>query len=266
MIVGISRAEVFSPHSVDRDSAIFNAVTVRLREKGFQVTTVCEDEEIPCGVECYFSMGRRKSTVERLKGFEDAGATVINSGYGVEACARKRLVETMRANHIPMPPEEGDCGYWVKRGDAAAQSKGDVVFAIDKKALEDVKASFRCRGIRDVVVSAHVKGDLVKFYGVRGVGFFTTCYPNDDGVSKFGDESRNGVPQHYRFSTEKLQCVAEKLSGLVRTPVYGGDCIVGEDGSFRIIDFNDWPSFSRCRDEAAKAIAELIEMQKLNNK
>ena len=37
--------------------------------------------------------------------------------------------------------------------------------------------------------------------------------------------------------------------------VYGGDCIVREDGTFCIIDLNDWPSFSRCREEAAKAIA-----------
>ena len=33
-----------------------------------------------------------------------------------------------------------------------------------------------------------------------------------------------------------------------------------EDGSYVIIDFNDFPSFSRCRDEAAKAIVELIRM------
>ena len=39
---------------------------------------------------------------------------------------------------------------------------------------------------------------------------------------------------------------------------YGGDCIVDEDGTIRIIDFNDWPSFAPCRDTAAKYIAESI--------
>ena len=39
---------------------------------------------------------------------------------------------------------------------------------------------------------------------------------------------------------------------------YGGDAIVRADGSFCIIDFNDWPSFSRCRDEAADAIAAFV--------
>lgn len=29
---------------------------------------------------------------------------------------------------------------------------------------------------------------------------------------------------------------------MLNVPVYGGDCVVSEDGSIRIIDFNDWPS------------------------
>ena len=37
--------------------------------------------------------------------------------------------------------------------------------------------------------------------------------------------------------------------------IYGGDAVVRRDGSFCMIDFNDWPSFSRCREEAALAIA-----------
>jgi len=49
------------------------------------------------------------------------------------------------------------------------------------------------------------------------------------------------------------------LARAVGIKVYGGDCIVGEDGSFCIIDFNDWPSFSRCREDAATAIATLIK-------
>jgi hypothetical protein len=39
--------------------------------------------------------------------------------------------------------------------------------------------------------------------------------------------------------------------------VYGGDCVVRADGSFAIIDFNDWPSFACCREEAAETISSL---------
>ena len=43
-----------------------------------------------------------------------------------------------------------------------------------------------------------------------------------------------------------------------RLPVFGGDFIVDPDGVARLIDLNDWPSFSACREEAADAIARLV--------
>ena len=110
------------------------------------------------------------------------------------------------------------------------------------------------RGITDVVTQAHVKGDVVKFYGVEGTGFFRYYYSGDDIETKFGDEERNGKPQYYSFSSSNLQADAEKLACLLQTPIYGGDAIVREDSSYVIIDFNDFPSFSRCREKAAKAI------------
>ena len=48
------------------------------------------------------------------------------------------------------------------------------------------------------------------------------------------------------------------LAAAVGLQIYGGDMIVTNDGSLYMIDFNDWPSFSRCREEAAEAIARLI--------
>ena len=39
---------------------------------------------------------------------------------------------------------------------------------------------------------------------------------------------------------------------------YGGDAIISDSGEIHIIDINDWPSFSICREEAAKAIADYI--------
>ncbi len=148
-------------------------------------------------------------------------------------------------------------GYWLKRGDGAAQCRGDVVFAADKTALERAIAAFRQRGITSYTVSAHVEGDVVKFYGVDG-GFFRYYYPTDDGQTKFGDEQHNGAAHHYAFSVTALQLTVQRLAAAVGVSVYGGDCIVGSDGTFCIIDFNDWPSFSRCRAEAAEAIAALV--------
>ena len=100
---------------------------------------------------------------------------------------------------------------WLKRGDQAAQSQGDVVFAPNREALEQEKEKMQQRGISQYVVSAHVVGDLVKFYGVQGTGFFRYYYPTDDGQFKFSDEARNGEARHYAFSEARLQqCVLHK--------------------------------------------------------
>ena len=45
-------------------------------------------------------------------------------------------------------------------------------------------------------------------------------------------------------------------SRLLHTPVYGGDAIVKSNGTYVIIDFNDWPSFSRCREEMVMCFGE----------
>jgi hypothetical protein len=158
-----------------------------------------------------------------------------------------------------MPPSEGDDGFWLKRGHMAAQTRGDVVYVADKKTLVEKVKEFQDKGITQYVVSAHVKGDLVKFYGVRNTGFFRLFYPTDDGISKFGDERYNGMAQHYRFDKEGLQRKADLLAEAVGVDIYGGDCIVKADGTYCIIDFNDWPSFSRCREEAADAIVTLVD-------
>jgi hypothetical protein len=157
----------------------------------------------------------------------------------------------------PVPPKEGTDGYWLKRGDAAAQTSDDVVYAADKEALATAVQTMRDRGVTDFVVSAHVVGDLVKFYGVGQRRFFRYYYPTDDGQSKFGDECRNGAACHYPFDEEALRYEAERLAEAVGVSIYGGDAIVRADGSFCLIDFNDWPSFSRCREEAAEEIVKL---------
>lgn len=259
----IYRAPQFSPNSVEKDKLILEAVGSRLKEQGNNVRFVQEEcfrEEDEADV--YLSMGRLPETLAILKRKAAAGRITVNSGEGVERTARMVLDRLMRANYIPAAPlfdeQRVADGYWLKRGDAAAQSREDVLFAKDIKEVNRLMESFRKRKIQDVLITEHVKGDLVKFYGVQGTGFFRFFYPTDDGNTKFDDEKRNGIARHYAFQIDELQDEAERLSELTDVVVYGGDCIVREDGSFVIIDFNDWPSFSRCREEAAEAIAMRI--------
>ena len=258
-VLMIQRAPQFSPNSVEKDRAILEAVGACLTAQGHAVSVVSEDglAEIPsCDV--IFTMGRLPETLEALSAVP-ADCRIINTPQGIVSCSRCRLESIMAQVGTPVPPKEGSDGYWLKRGDAAAQSEDDVQFAPDKTSLEAKIRQMTQRGITQYTVSAHVVGDLVKFYGVSGTGFFRYYYPTDDGKTKFRDEERNGSACHYPFELSAVQTDAERLAEAVGIKVYGGDCIVRSDGSFCFIDFNDWPSFSRCREEAAEAIASLVE-------
>lgn len=263
----IQRAACYSPNSEEKDLAILQEVGCLFDD----VNIVGEDELVESfstynqlisaesvgAVNVYYhiiSMARSPKVLDCLEQLEQRGIRVLNPSVGIRACQRSNVEKVMRENHLPLPPDKGDDGYWVKRADAAAQSKEDVCFCHDWAEVEKIKSTFMQRGITDVVTQAHVKGDVVKFYGVEGTNFFRYYYLGDDTETKFGDEERNGKPQYYSFSSSNLQADAEKLACLLQTPIYGGDAIVREDSSYVIIDFNDFPSFSRCREKAAKAI------------
>lgn len=251
----------FSPNSVEHDRLILMAACKRVKAlTGLKTDIPMIDEsefvQRPVDAECILTMARSKQTLKALVRLEQSGRHVINATTGVKNCQRSVLDKLMRTNNVPMPPTKEGHGYWLKRGDAAAQSKADVVYCEDKAALLDAENDFRSRGISDMVVSAHVPGDLIKFYAV-GSTMFQYYYPSDDGISKFGDELRNGRAHHYAFDSAALHREVTRLAEITGVSVYGGDAVVGKDGRFYIIDFNDWPSFSRCRDEAAEAIAQL---------
>lgn len=257
-LAAVLRDERFSPRSVEKDRAILEAVAARL-DGWADVCFVREQDLDGLGTaDGYVTMARGGQALRLLAEQERRGKPVVNSAEGVMRCQRSRLDALMRQHHVPMPPLTGHDGWWLKRGDTAAQSKDDVRFCKDEAQLEQAKADFRRRGVTDWVVSAHVVGDLVKFYAVRG-GFFRHYYPADDGISKFGDEAVNGKAHHYAFDAAALQRDAARLAGLINVDVYGGDAIVDSHGRYYIIDFNDWPSFSRCREEAAEAIANDIK-------
>ena len=61
-----------------------------------------------------------------------------------------------------------------------------------------------------------------------------------------------------QFDLNHLKEICNRAAEELNVVVYGGDCIVDEDGTVRIIDFNDWPSFAPCRNEAAPHIAKAI--------
>ena len=262
-IVFIGRAPRYSPHSIDKDAAILAAVRSLLVQDGFPCADIINEEnltELPAG-DAYVTMGRDDRTLSYLYPLQQV--PVINSATSVmTATARRDMMKLLERKGIPVPPHRGNDGYWVKRGYGTAESEDDVVYVPTMQGVEDAVRTMRQRGLRPEV-RAHVVGDLVKCYAVRGTAFFRYYYPGDDGEWKFDSEAHNGIPHHYPFDAGALLIMLDKAACIVGLEVYGADCIIQPDGQLVLVDLNDWPSFSRCRDEAAVAIAERIK-QKLN--
>ena len=269
-IVGVSRGNEYSPNHVDNDAAIFNKVVEELRRMGCQVEAYAEQDFVARGIKAdiIFDMARDVATIARLKSLEDEGALVVNSAYGIDNCVRKPMTEMLLKHGVPHPKsyivttdrifEENCYPCWIKRGDSHAMVKEDVCYATCPEEVERILADFRSRGIPTAVVNERLQGDLIKFYGVQGTDFFYWFYPSPCSHSKFGLEKINGVAKGIPFSVEDLKKYSDLAAEVLNVPIYGGDCVVSADGTPRIIDFNDWPSFARCREEAGVKIAECI--------
>ncbi len=275
-VVGISRGNEYSPNHVGNDAAIFRIVAENLEKRGCKVTLYPEKEFVEKKIEAevVFDMARDRATINRLKELEDKGTLVINSAYGIDNCVRKAMTELLIANQVPHPRSfivPTDSAFtvdifpcWIKRGNSHAMVKEDVVYVECKEEAACVMADFRKRGIPEAVVNEHLVGDLVKFYGVQGTDFFYTFYPTEQSHSKFGLEAINGETRGFPFDVKKLQAYSNQAAEALNVPIYGGDCVVSATGEIKIIDFNDWPSFARCREEAGPKIAECIYNRIIN--
>lgn len=274
-IAGVMRAGAYSPNHIGNDAAIFNIVAENLRKRGCTVTVYSEEQLMAGEVkeDIIVNMCRERRSIEILQQLEDAGALVINSGYGIENCTRERMTRILLGSGIPYPEslmvntDEGirdrlvKAGFqsaWIKRGDFHAMHKEDVSYVRHPEEAQEVLQEYFLRGIKRAVINRHLVGDLIKFYGVQGTPFFFWFYPFDEGHSKYGHEAINGKSQGLKFDKEYLKEICHRASEALDVKIYGGDCIVDEDGSIRIIDFNDWPSFAPCRNEAAPHIARCI--------
>ena len=229
-ILMVQRDESFSPNAVEKDLAILQAVGEKLRDRGASVSYVKEellqDKRWKLGdrVGIIFSMARSEKSLAVLQQAQAEGVMVVNDPRSIEICNSRRAIDgLMRSNRIPAAPYYERGKGWIK-----ADRGHDVRFAANEEEMLAFKQQ-----VEDPLLTAHVEGTLVKFYGVADRFF-----------------SPQGYPQ--------VAEAAARLARLVGIQVYGGDAVLLSDGTFAIIDFNDWPSFSSCREEAAAAICRLI--------
>lgn len=269
------RAGAYSPNHIGNDAAIFNATADQLRKRGIIVNIYSEEQFIAGEVKerIIVNMCREMKSIHLLQKLEDEGVLVINSGYGIENCTRERMTRILVGSNIPYPEslivdtdeavagklkKAGYTQCWIKRGDFHAMHKEDVSYVRHPEEAQEVLQEYFLRGIKRAVINRHLVGDLIKFYGVQGTPFFYWFYPFEAGHSKYGHEAINGKSQGIEFDKSRMRAICQAASEVLDVKVYGGDCIVNADGSIRIIDFNDWPSFAPCRQEAAPHIAKCI--------
>ncbi|MFD1140090.1 hypothetical protein ACFQ4C_03185 [Larkinella insperata] len=276
-LLGVHRNQKFSPNHIGNDDAIFSLTAQALEKQGNQIRICSEDEflKLETVSEPYiFTMARQKAVVQKLQAVESDGTVVVNSGFGIENCFRINMHRALEENGIPVPRSlviptssaDGDPlerwteqGFWIKRGDFHAIHREDVTFVRSRQEGREMLREYARRDIAEVLISEHLAGDLVKFYGVRGTDFFFWFYPYEHNHHKYVEyEAINGKSHHHAFDETELQRVATASAKAVGVDIYGGDAIVTKDGSFYIIDLNDWPSFAPCRQEAADAIAALL--------
>ncbi len=228
-IVGIYRAERYSPSSVEKDRAILDASMQQLKAKGYAVSAIREEDVKAEGylpqAEAYLSMARSKEVLGLLQ-----DRACLNPANAVRYCNQRSYVTTTEAR----PP------LWIKRADQCSEQEDDVVFCPTEADVQRAKNNLHARGINSYVVQPHHEGEHVKFYGVEKTDFF---YPSGQ---------------------ETLRHCATEMARKAGLSIYGGDAITGGDGTVSIIDLNDFPSFSPCRKEAAEAIAKRMNIYLAN--
>ena len=267
------RAGAYSPNHIGNDAAIFNAVADQLRRRGCEVEVMSEEQFRNTAISqpVIINMCRERESVIKLQQLEEEGKLVINSGFGIENSTRERMTRILLGNLIPCPDtlmvntnekviddlkERGISACWIKRGDYHSMHKEDVSYCRHPEEAQDVLHEFFFRGIKRAVINKHLTGDLIKFYGVVGQPFFYWFYPFDQEHSIYGNEEITERVRKIPFDEDYLKKICMRTADILDLKVYGGDCIIEGDGSIKIIDFNDWPSFAPCRKEASVYIAK----------
>lgn len=266
--LGVSRAELYSPGRVSGDAAVFRAVAAELERHGHEVICMTEQElvsnGIPADVDGIFQMARSREALSVLDG---AHIPVTNTVQAVRNCGR--AAQTHLLQRTGLIPESIICSTvgvpagwqcypcWIKRADSHAVEQDDVQYVENAAQCAVAMRGLAGRGLNECVLQAHVKGWLVKFYGVSGMGL-ADCYAASPADGKFGLERYNDQPDCASVDVQTLNVVAERISEILGVDIYGGDAVVGADGAITVVDFNDWPSFRSCTVGAAQKIATLI--------
>ena len=257
--LGIYREPEFSPGKVEADAAIMDATLLELKRERVEIAAAVDAASFasaaPARADIILPMCQGARALKRLAEAEQAGAIAINSALSIRNCYRDLLAPGLERAGVPTPAGvlvataepldarklagvDFSTGVFVKRGDLHALGPEDVQRATNRAGIESILANFAQRQIRFAYLQQEVAGRVVKFYGVSGGNYFS-AHPEEE------------VPE---ASVRALSEAASTAAAALGLEAWGGDAVLSGD-RFAIIDFNDWPSYSRVRAPAARAIA-----------
>lgn len=259
-ILGVYREQLFSPGMIQEDAAILDITLSKLAQRGCETyARRAETLEIVSPPGLVLSLAQSEHALGVLGRWQESGTPVINSVSSIRNCYRRNLVPLLKKENLPVPEGrivslgeleltglsfDGFARYWLKRGDVHAIQPGDVMPVASSRELVTALGHFRRHGIKDVLVQEHVEGEVVKFYGVGPDEYFIA----------FSASTGKKID----FLVKELSKIARLSAKAVGLEVYGGDAIFTPEGEVILIDLNDWPSFSRCRESAAEAIVGYV--------
>jgi hypothetical protein len=265
-IAGIVRKTEFSPNHVLNDYLIIQKTAEEITQLGAKVNIYREEdlfnEEIK--EEFIFSMVQSPKGSNKLLEISKNKKFVINTPESVINCYRYNMNRILEEYKIPFPKsiivdtDTNDFSFledfgnqlWIKRGDAHAVQREDVVFLDDKSKVGYVLKEFKNRGLKSCTIQNHIEGDTIKFYSIYGKDLFYWYTTELKYCSTF-DEG-------------KLKQLAGESAGALGLEIFGGDAIITRQSEIFIVDINDWPSFAPIRDKASKVIGNLIYQKAIN--
>lgn len=275
-ILCVARGEEFSPNNIEKDRKILSLVAQRLNAQIISESDFLAKRDFST-VKAVVGMERRLKSLIKL---QTLPVKSYNSARGIINTATSRELTFTLLNNVGVPvprfwafdPEEDEMFMcedylqnmlpaWVKAMRHDGCRENDVVYVETPIQADSEIIRLSAEQAQDIIVMSHVEGDLVKVYAIVSrdgkVEFLRWFYPQLRGYSKFGETSKDPIRYHH-FEEAHLQDLVAQIAKTLDIQFFGIDVVVEASGEIKVIDVNDWPSYSICQNEAAEAIASTI--------
>lgn len=243
----LQREPLYSPGAVEKDVTLTQTLCGVLSCHHFDARIILSDEKLIADKHTLvLSMRRGSEALKELMSVQEKGILVVNSPDGVQLCGqRMQLHAEMKAFGLPLPEEGNREQVWLKNGDSWTTTPNDVVFCSTEADWLQAQTLFKERGVKHILQQEHIEGRLLKCY-VVGKHFF------------YAYDTQNHTTYPFTQNHPQLKAQIIDFASTIGIEIFGVDIIINQEVHPFVIDFNDFPSFYPCREQAAIAMVQLI--------